>query len=139
MKKILPLSLIVLSLLFVSCGSKPNLDDVIVTPETPIVNNSQSAKVCQPVIKYLECSLGKAAETEKTNYEKAIKNLQREIDNDEPATIAQKCDSMIKVLQSKASVVSKNGCFVESAYTPAPPAPETNTKPAPAATVTPKV
>jgi len=121
MKKLLPISLIAVSILLVSCGRKPNLDDVIVTPETPIVNNSQSAKVCQPVIKYLECSLGKVAEAEKANYQKAIANLQREIDNDEPSKIAQKCDSMIKVLQSKADVVSKNGCFVESAYTTTPP------------------
>lgn len=134
MHKLFPLSLIAVSVLLMSCGSKPDLDDVIVTPETPIVNNTQSAKVCQPVIQYLECSLGKAADTEKPNYKKAIADLQREIDNDEPALIAQKCDSMVKVLQSKASIVSKNGCFVKSAYTTTP-APETDTQPAPAATV----
>ena len=116
MKKLLPLVLATLSILLVSCGSKPNLDNVIVTPETPIVNNAQSAKVCQPVIQYLQCSLEKAAEKEKTNYQNAIKNLQREIDNDEPAKIAQKCDSMVRVLQDKAAIVSKNGCFVEPAY-----------------------
>jgi len=117
MKKILSASCIIVSLLLVSCGSKkPKLDDIIVTPETPIVNNSQSAKVCQPIIKYLECSLEKTTETEKVNYETAIKNLQREIENDDPALTAQKCASKIKILQDNASVVSKNGCLVESAY-----------------------
>ena len=117
MKKILPFSLIALSLLFVSCGAKTSTPEVIITPETPIVNNSQSAKVCQPIVKYLECSLAKAPETEKKGYQDAIKNLQRAIENDDPSRTAQECAIKIKVLQQHADTVSKNGCIVESAYT----------------------
>ena len=113
MKKILPLSLMVMSVLFVSCG-KPNLDNIVVTPETPIENKNQSAKVCQPVMKYIECSLGKAAEEAKPKLQIAINNLQREIDNDDPVKVAQKCDSMIKVLQDKVAEASKNGCSIEA-------------------------
>jgi hypothetical protein len=115
MKKIL--SFIIVPLFLVSCGSKPNLDNIIVTPETPITDNSQSAKVCEPVIKYLECSL--ASETEvskKKGYEIAIKNLQREIDHDEPVTVAQKCDSMVRILVGKASQLPQNGCTIKPVY-----------------------
>ncbi|MFA6080075.1 MAG: hypothetical protein WC753_01180 [Candidatus Gracilibacteria bacterium] len=126
MNKFTVLSLVAASIFLVSCG-KPNLDDVIITPETPIENNAQSAKVCQPVIKYLTCSLASAAEASKKGYENAIKNLQREIDNDDPAKVAQKCDSMVRVLVEKVAQLPKNGCIVEPIYdinamkpTPAP-------------------
>lgn len=64
MKKILPLTLLFASIFLVSCGQK-NLDNVIVTSDTPIENRDQSAKVCDPVIKYITCSIEKAAEAGK--------------------------------------------------------------------------
>lgn len=128
MKKILPVSLIVLSIFLVSCGKK-NLDNIIITPDTPIENKDQSAKMCEPVIKYLECSLAKAPDAAKSKYEKAIQDMQRKIKNDDPVKVAQDCNTTIKILQNKADVVSKNGCFIEPAFTTQTPeteASETN-------------
>ena len=119
MKKILPVSLVLLSVLLVSCGQK-NLDNVIITPDTPIENRDQSAKVCEPVIKYITCSIEKAPEAGKEQLNTALKNLQRKIDNDEPSKVAQECDSMIKVLVVEADVAFKNGCFITSGYTEEP-------------------
>lgn len=134
MKKLLPVSLVLASVFLVSCGQK-NLDNVIVTADTPIENRDQSAKVCEPVIKYISCSIEKAPEAGKGKLQNALKEMQRKIDNDKPSKVAQECDNMIKVLIDKADVAFKNGCFVESAYatqTPevtetevTPPAPET--------------
>jgi hypothetical protein len=139
MKKLLPVSLIVLSIFLVSCGKK-NLDNVIITPNTPIENRDQSAKVCEPVLKYLKCSLEKAPEASKPNYEKAIKDTQRKIDNDSPEQVAQYCDTTVKILIDKADVVSKNGCFVEApTYTiPAPEVKTPEATPAPTPPVIPK-
>lgn len=61
MKKILPLSLCVVSVLLVSCGQK-NLDNIIITPDTPIENRDQAEKVCAPMVKYITCSIEKAPE-----------------------------------------------------------------------------
>lgn len=141
MKKILPLSIILTSVLLVSCGQK-NLDNVIITPDTPIENKDQSAKVCEPVIKYITCSIEKAPEAGKGKLQNALKEMQRKIDNDTPSKVAQECDNMVKVLTEKADIAFKNGCFIESAYTktetpkvettpPAPVAPAPAPEPAP--------
>ncbi len=61
MKTFLPASLIIASVFLVSCGQK-NLDNIIITPDTPIENRDQAAKVCEPVIKYITCSIEKAPE-----------------------------------------------------------------------------
>ncbi len=116
MKKLLPVSLVLASILLVSCGQK-NLDTIIVTPDTPIENKDQAAKVCEPIMKYITCSIEKAPEAGKGKLQNALKEMQRKIDNDEPSKVAQQCDNMVKVLTDKASVAFKNGCFIESAYT----------------------
>ncbi|MEI6711985.1 MAG: hypothetical protein WCK88_07660 [bacterium] len=122
MKKLLPVSLVLASVFLVSCGQK-NIDNIIVTPDTPIENKDQSAKVCEPVIKYITCSIEKAPEAGKGQLQNALKAMQRKINNDEPSKVAQECDSMIKALVAKAKVAFKNGCFIEPAY--AIKAPET--------------
>lgn len=132
MKKILPVSLILVSIFLVSCGKK-NLDNIVITPNTPIENRDQSRKACEPVIKYITCSLEKAPEAGKGKIQNALKEMQRKIDNDEPSEMARECDNMIKILTSKADIAFKNGCFVESAYTnPEPKTPPVEvTPPAP--------
>jgi len=116
MKKILPISLILVSIFLVSCGQK-NLDTVVVTRDMPIKNRDQSRKVCEPVMKYITCSLEKAPEAGKGKIQNALKEMQRKIDNDEPSEMVKKCDNMMKILASKSDIAFKNGCFVESAYT----------------------
>ncbi len=131
MNKILPISFVIMSIFLVSCGKK-NLDNIILTPDTPIENRDQSAKMCEPVIKYLECSLSKAPEATKVKYEKAIQDMQRKIKNDDPVKVAQDCNTTIKILTSKADVVSKNGCFIEptiTTQTPEQTIPTENTQP----------
>jgi catabolite regulation protein CreA len=142
MKNILTVWLVALSMLLVSCGQK-DLDDVIVTTDTPIEDKIQAEKVCQPIIKYITCSIEKAPEAGKGKLQNALKEMQRKIENDEPSKVAQECDNMVKVLTDKADVAFKNGCFVESAYTQAevpkvevtPPAPVTPEPVVPAAVV----
>ena len=132
MQKFLPVSLVLASVLLVSCGQK-NLDNIIVTADTPIKNKDQSAKVCEPVIKYITCSIEKAPEAGKGKLQNALKEMQRKIDNDEPKKVAQECDSMIKVLIAKADVAFKNGCFIESSYVMEKPAEDVQPEPKPAA------
>ncbi len=112
MKKILPAVLIVVSVFLVSCGQK-NLNNVIITADTPIEDKDQSAKVCEPVIKYITCSIEKAPEAGKEKLKNALKEMQRKINYDDPAKVAQECNSMVKVLIDKADVAFKNGCFIE--------------------------
>lgn len=64
MKKILSLGFVSVAVLLVSCGQK-NLDNVIVTPDTPIEKREQAAKVCEPMVKYISCSLEKSSEAGK--------------------------------------------------------------------------
>lgn len=124
MKKILSLWFVSVAVLLVSCGQK-NLDNVIVTPDTPIEKREQAEKVCEPMIKYITCSLEKSSEAGKWKLQNALKEMQRKINNDEPSKVAQECDNMIKVLTEKANVAFKNWCFVESAYKKTEAAPTT--------------
>ncbi len=130
MKKLLPVSCIVASIFLVSCGQK-NLDTIIVTPDTPIEEKIQAEKVCQPIIKYISCSIEKAPEAGKEKLQNALKEMQRIIDNDKPSEVAQRCDIMVKTLTENADRAFKNGCFIESAYTQTD-VPEKITPPAPA-------
>gem|GEM_PF-2812077 len=77
----------------------------------------QSAKICEPITKYITCSIEKAPEAGKEKLRNALAEMQRKIDNDKPADVAQECDNMVKVLMDKADIAFKNGCFVEPAYT----------------------
>jgi len=115
MKNFLTASIILTSVFLVSCGQK-NLDTVIVTPDTPIENKDQSAKVCEPVIKYITCSIEKSSEAGKEKLQNALKEMQRKIDNDTPSKVAQECDNMLKVLEKNADIAFKNGCFIDSPY-----------------------
>ena len=107
MKKILPLSLCAVSVLLVSCGQK-NLDNIIITPDTPIENRDQAAKVCEPMIKYVTCSIEKSSESGKGKLQNALKEIQRKINNDEPSKVAQECDNMIKVITEQSQRAFKN-------------------------------
>ena len=111
-------SLIVLSLIaltLVSCGKKDvTPGDVTVTPDTEIDNKDQSAKVCAPFIKYLECSLEKAPDSKKAIHQKILDDTKKKIENDEPARIAQQCDTYIKILKENPDIAFKNGCTIGS-------------------------
>lgn len=112
-------SLIVLSLIaltLVSCGKKDVAPgDVTVTPDTEIDNKDQSAKVCAPFIKYLECSLEKAPDSKKAIHQKILDDTKKKIENDEPARIAQQCDTYIKILKENPDIAFKNGCTLDTA------------------------
>ena len=114
MKKI-PLVLIVVmtSLTLVSCGKKASKGDVTITPNTEIESKEQSAKVCAPFIKYLECSLEKATDAKKAMHQKILDETKKKIENDAPARIAQQCDTYIKILKENPDVAFKNGCTLE--------------------------
>ena len=71
MKKTPIICLALLALSLTSCGSSDDsLDAVVITPDTEIESRAQSAKVCEPFIKYLECSLEKAPEASKDIHQK---------------------------------------------------------------------
>jgi hypothetical protein len=132
MNNAITVCILTISTLLVSCGQQ-NLDTVIVTADTPIEEKIQAEKICQPIIKYITCSLEKAPESSKKTFQKALNDMRRKLDNDKPSVVARDCDNMMKVLTEKADKAFKNGCFVESAYTKtdapkeevAPPAPVT--------------
>jgi hypothetical protein len=91
-----------------------------VTPDTSIESKDQAAKVCAPFIKYLECSLDKAAPARKEAiHEKILEETKRKIENDAPARIAQQCDTYIKILKENPEIAFKNGCTLET-VTPVP-------------------
>ncbi|MBP6921552.1 hypothetical protein KBB89_03355 [Candidatus Gracilibacteria bacterium] len=102
------------SLLLVSCGKGDTVDDnAPITPDTSIESKAQAAKVCAPFIKYLECSLEKAAPARKEIHQKILDETKRKIENDSPDSIAQQCDTYIKVLNENPEIAFKNGCSLE--------------------------
>lgn len=107
--------MLLLSLFLVSCGQK-NLDTIVITPETPIENKDQAAKVCEPFIQYINCSIEKAPEAKKLGLQNALKEIQRKIDNDEPAIVAQECNLYIERLNDSPGLAFKNGCTAQSVY-----------------------
>jgi hypothetical protein len=116
MKKITILTLCTTGLLLVSCGKSDTADEnTPVTPETSIESKAQATKVCAPFIKYLECSLDKAAPARKEIHQKILDETKRKIENDTPASIAQQCDTYIKVLNENPEIAFKNGCSLETA------------------------
>lgn len=115
MKKTTILSLLATTLLLVSCGKSDTVDEnTPITPDTSIESKDQAAKVCAPFIKYLECSLDKAAPARKEVHEKILNETKRRIENDTPASIAQQCDTYIKVLNENPEIAFKNGCSLET-------------------------
>lgn len=115
MKKTTVIILCATGLLLASCGkSDTTNENTPVTPETSIESKDQAAKVCAPFIKYLECSLDKAAPARKEIHEKILEETKRRIENDTPATIAQQCDTYIKVLNENPEIAFKNGCTLET-------------------------
>lgn len=131
MKKLFPL-VIITSLILISCGQK-NLNNVIITADTPIESKNQAAKVCEPIMKYITCSIEKAPESGKAKLEAAYKDMQRKINYDEPAKIAQECNSMVRVLIDKADIAFKNGCFIEEPAYMKKEVPNAQTPPTPPA------
>lgn len=110
-------SIICLSL--ASCGqsSTTSTDDTTITTNTNIESKEQSAKVCAPFIKYLECSLAKAPAAKKELHQKILDDTKKKIENDTPARIAQQCDTYIKVLKENPEIAFKNGCTLDTAVT----------------------
>jgi hypothetical protein len=109
MKKITIISLCTLGLVLSSCGKTVKVDDnAPITPDTSIESKSQAAKVCAPFIKYLECSLDKAAPARKEVHEKILEETKRKIENDAPDRIAQQCDTYIKILKENPEIAFKN-------------------------------
>ena len=132
MKKITLTTIIILtaSLVLVSCGKKTDPAQAgVITPNTPIENSAQSAKVCEPFIKYLECSLEKSPEAKKATAKKALEDTKTRIANDDPARVAQACDAYMKTMKSMPELAFKNGCTLDEPKAPAPtPAPVAPTK-----------
>jgi len=122
MKKITIMSLCAVGLVLTSCGKSKTVDEnTPITPETSIESKVQAAKVCAPFIKYLECSLEKAAPARKDIHQKILEETKRKIENDAPDRIAQQCDTYIKILKENPEIAFKNGCnLVEEAPVPAP-------------------
>ena len=135
MKKLSVASFVIfsVSILLVSCGKSADPAQAgIITANTPIENSAQSAKVCQPFIKYLECSLEKAPEAKKATARKALEDTKARIANDDPARVAQTCDTYMKVMRDNSEMAFKNGCTLDdgtvaptSKVTPAPVPPKT--------------
>ncbi len=115
MKKISLLALGITCLTLVSCGkwSTAGTDNAPITANTNIESKEQSARVCAPFIKYLECSLAKAPEAKKELHKKILDDTKKKIENDTPARIAQQCDTYIKVLKENPDIAFKNGCTIE--------------------------
>lgn len=100
-----------IALTLVSCGKKDTkTSDTVVTPDTEINNKEQSAQVCAPFVKYLECSLEKAPDSKKAIHQKILDDTKKKIENDEPARIAQQCDTYLKILKENPDIAFKNGC-----------------------------
>lgn len=113
MKKLLLFTVYgLVSIALVSCGQK-STNDVVITADTPIENKNQAAKVCEPVVQYITCSIEKASDAGKADLQKALSNIQREIQYDDPVQVAQRCDSMVRTLLSKPEIAFKNGCFIQ--------------------------
>jgi hypothetical protein len=122
MKKTTIIALCAAGLILTSCGKSGKVDEnAPITPETSIESKVQAAKVCAPFIKYLECSLDKAAPARKEIHEKILDETKRKIENDAPDRIAQQCDTYIKILKENPEIAFKNGCNLETPTpTPAP-------------------
>jgi len=119
MKKLPIIALSIICLTLVSCGkSTTTPSDTTITPNTEIQNKEQSAKVCAPFIKYLECSLEKAPEIKKAIHQKILDDTKKKIENDTPARIAQQCDTYIKILKENPDIAFKNGCTIDDGTTP---------------------
>lgn len=115
MKKITLLTLCATTLILVSCGKSDTVDEnTPITPETSIESKAQATKVCAPFIKYLECSLEKAAPARKEVHQKILEETKRKIENDAPDRIAQQCNTYIKVLNENPEIAFKNGCSLET-------------------------
>lgn len=125
MKKISLLAAGIICLTLVSCGKSDtaSTDNTPITANTNIESKAQSAKVCAPFIKYLECSLAKAPEAKKELHKKILDDTKKKIENDTPARIAQQCDTYIKVLKENPDIAFKNGCTIDE-VAPAPVAPK---------------
>ena len=120
MKKLFPLILLFATVLLVSCGRDKNANqNTDVTPGTPIENSAQSAKICEPFIKYLECSIEKSPEAKRETAQKALDDTKARIQNDDPARIAQTCETYMKIMTDNPEISFKNGCTLET-ETPTP-------------------
>ena len=114
MKKLPLIALCAVALLLTSCGKeKTDTSNTPITPETTIESKEQAAKVCAPFIKYLECSLEKAAPARQEIHKKILEETKRKIENDAPDRTAQQCDTYIKILNDNPEIAFKNGCTVE--------------------------
>lgn len=122
MKKTTIIALCTAGFILTSCGKSNTVDiNAPITPETSIESKVQAAKVCAPFIRYLECSLDKAAPARKEVHEKILEETKRKIENDAPDRIAQQCDTYIKILKENPEIAFKNGCNLETPTpTPAP-------------------
>lgn len=128
MKKTMLVTLCIFTgVILTSCGPAKKVDvNAPITPETTIESSVQAAKVCAPFIKYLECSLDKAAPARKDIHQKILDETKRKIETDPPDRIAQQCDAYIKILKNNPEIAFKNGCTLDE--TPATTTPTTTTK-----------
>lgn len=116
MKKLPLVTLGIMCLVLVSCGKKSTTaSNAPITPDTEIQDKVQSAKVCAPFIKYLECSLEKAPDIKKAIHQKILDDTKKKIENDTPARVAQQCDTYIKILKQNPEIAFKNGCTLDDA------------------------
>ena len=119
MKKLSFVALGILCLTLASCGQKnTTTSNDPITADTEIQNKEQSAKVCAPFIKYLECSLEKAPDIKKAIHQKILDDTKKRVENDTPSRVAQNCDLYIKILKENPKIAFKNGCTLDDA-TPA--------------------
>ena len=99
------------SLLLVSCGSSSDTaESDEITPGMTIENTAQSAKVCEPFIKYLECSIEKSPEAKRETAQKALDDTKSRIQNYDPARIAQTCETYMQIMRDNPEISFKNGC-----------------------------
>ena len=114
MKKLPLIAFTVTCMTLAACGQKTTpVNNTIITPDTTIESKEQAAQVCAPFIKYLECSLEKAPEAKKATHQKILDDTNKKIANDDPARIAQQCDTYIKILKANPDIAFKNGCTLE--------------------------
>lgn len=124
MKKVVAVtSLIVLSLSLSSCwkSKSANTENVgEIDRNTSIESKAQAQKICDPFMKYLACSLEKAAPTSKVVYEKLINEFKQNLENEAPDRVAQACDFHINLLKENPELAYKNGCNFEEESPVAP-------------------
>ncbi len=113
-KNILFLTIITASIVLLSCGKTNNTDTTTGASDTGwIQTRAEAQKICAPFIKYLTCSLEKAPADKKEINKKILSETEQKIQTEEPARMAQQCDTYIKILKDNPEIAFKNGCTLD--------------------------